>query len=1049
MRSIIRLKWFWLVFWIAILAVILFTMPSMDTLIREKGQPNLSGTYSSSTASKLLAEFHKSDKGGKNLDTILVFHNPKGFQSEQKNQIEQKLKQIEQNKNLPIQSLLSPFESKDAEKRLLSADQKTIMAIASVEKTTQTIPQIRTQFEQQMQIAGIQTYLTGDGYIEEDYAKNSIDGVKKTEFFTIIFIVLVLILVFRSPVTPVISLLIVAVAYLIAQGTVGLLVEYFDFPFANTTQIFLILVLFGVGTDYNILLFMRFKEELGLGKPLLTSIVETYRTAGKTVFYSGLAVLIGFSMIGFSNFSIYQSAVAVAIGIVFLLGALFTLNPIIMALMAQRLFWPLKNFQGHGQNRLWSRLGHFSVIRVSISILLIVVLCVPVFLFYKNQLSFDNLAEIGPDSPSVKGFNVVSQSFGAGQTLPTTLVIKSKTPMDSANSLAFLDQIHERLTQIKGVKDVYGPTRPNGEYLNDLYLSKQTKGVSSGINQSSSGLGKISQGLSTASDKIKTSTSGDLNDINKLIDGTVSVRSGLGQVQTALSQINKGMKQGATGAEQIESGLANLETALKKVNSSTKQLSSGYTQISNSLGKLAPGYQGIASGINSLAALNSTIQTSVASLEKNHPELEDDASLTSLKNASNSMNQALPTLQQNITKLNSSLSALNSSLASANKGLSQISSAQSQITAGTTQLKKGAGKLAKGLTQGASGQSQVISSIPSMNDGLHAITNGQRQVLAGLNDFESKMKELQQGLSQSANGLDKINNGLSTANNYLTEVTGEGSPYGTFFVPKEVRNSKEFQTAMDLYMSKDRKIVTWTIPLNVDPYSKEAMRIAHEIDTTIREAISHTQYTNLQIGTGGVSSVNYDLRNISDEDFSLTIILMLAGIGVLLLIMYRSVWITVTILGTLILAYYFSLTVSENIFTNFFGVTGLSWTIPFFSFIMIIALGVDYSIFVMMRYKEYKHQGMVVAILKALERTGSVVISAAIILAGTFAAMYPSGVTTLVQIATVVIIALLLLVFVLLPMILPASISLLDRIMKSDQKTTIPEKSDDRFEYYS
>jgi RND superfamily putative drug exporter len=116
---------------------------------------------------------------------------------------------------------------------------------------------------------------------------------------------------------------------------------------------------------------------------------------------------------------------------------------------------------------------------------------------------------------------------------------------------------------------------------------------------------------------------------------------------------------------------------------------------------------------------------------------------------------------------------------------------------------------------------------------------------------------------------------------------------------------------------------------------------------------------------------------------------------------------------------------------------------------MIIALGVDYSIFVMMRYKEYKHQGMVVAILKAVERTGSVVISAAIILAGTFAAMYPSGVTTLVQIATVVIIALLLLVFVLLPMVLPASISLLDRIMKSDQETTIPEKSNDGYEYYS
>jgi RND superfamily putative drug exporter len=307
------------------------------------------------------------------------------------------------------------------------------------------------------------------------------------------------------------------------------------------------------------------------------------------------------------------------------------------------------------------------------------------------------------------------------------------------------------------------------------------------------------------------------------------------------------------------------------------------------------------------------------------------------------------------------------------------------------------------------------------------------------------MKQLQEGLSQSVTGLDKINNGLNSANNYLTEVTGEGSTYGTFFVPKEVRNSKAFQSALDIYMSKDRKIVTWTIPLTVDPYSKNAMQVAHEIDKTMREAISHTPYNNIQIGTGGISSANYDLNNISNKDFSLTIILMLAGIGVLLLILYRSVWITITILGTLILAYYFSLTISENIFIHFFDVSGLSWTIPFFAFIMVIALGVDYSIFVMMRYKEYKHQGMVVAILKAVERTGSVVMSAAIILAGTFAAMYPSGVTTLIQIATVVIIALLLLAFVLLPMILPASISLLDRILKSDEETVKPEKKEDMY----
>ncbi len=1040
MNSIIRFRWLWLALWIILLVVIQFTMPSMDDLVREKGQPELKGQFSSGIAVKLLTEFQKNDKGGKNVDTILVFNKTSAFNQKEKDVVEQKLKQLQQDSSLHIHSILSPFVNKDAEKRLISKDQKTIMAIASIEKKEQTIPQLREHLLHSMKLDGIKTYLTGNAYIQDDYANTSINGIQKTEIFTVIFIILVLILVFRSPVTPIISLIIVAITYLISQGTVGLLVEYFDFPFANTTQIFLILVLFGIGTDYNILLFMRYKEELGQGKALIPAIVETYKTAGKTVFFSGLAVFIGFSMLGFSHFTLYQSAVAVAIGVLFLLVALFTINPLFMTLLGRRLFWPLTNLSSHGESKLWSKLGHFSVLRKPTSFLLVIALSLPIVFFYKNQLSFDNLKEIGTDSPSVKGFEIVSNAFGAGQTLPTTVVIKSKTPMDSVETLSFLDQMHERLTHVKGVKAVYGPTRPNGEYIQQLYLNEQAKGLSSGIDQSSNGLGKISNGLSTTSEKISASTSGNLNDVHKLINGTDSVREGLDQVQSALVQINTGIKQGASGAGQLHLGLTNLENGLKQVTTSTKELQSGYTQLNTNLGKVTDGYQGLSSGLSNLNSQSSTMQTSVSSLEKNHPELATDADFSQIKNTSDNIHQAIPSLQQTLSQLNSSLASIQSNLAGANNGLKQIVNAETTLLNGATKLKNGANSLDNGLQQGVSGQSQVISSISPMGDGLFAINNGQKQILSGLSNFQSKMKELRNGLSQSADGLNQINSGLDKANGYLTEVTGSESSHGTFFVPEEVRKSGDFQKALDLYMSKDRKIVTWTIPLAVDPYSNNAMQVAHDIDSTIHETISNTLYKSLQVGTGGVSSSNYDLHSVSNKDFARTVVLMLAGIGVLLLFLYRSVWITTTILGTLVLAYYFSLTIAETIFTHFTDVSGLSWTIPFFSFIMIVALGVDYSIFVMMRYKEYQHLGRTAAILTAVERTGSVVISAAIILSGTFAAMFPSQVTTLIQIATIVIIGLLLLACVLLPMILPTSIALLDRISKSEQKTK-PAKS--------
>ena len=84
--------------------------------------------------------------------------------------------------------------------------------------------------------------------------------MKKTEVISIIFI-LVVILVFRSPVVPIVSLLTVGISYLVSMGIIAQL-DQFNFPFSNFTQVFVVVVLFGVGTDYNILLYTRFKEEL-------------------------------------------------------------------------------------------------------------------------------------------------------------------------------------------------------------------------------------------------------------------------------------------------------------------------------------------------------------------------------------------------------------------------------------------------------------------------------------------------------------------------------------------------------------------------------------------------------------------------------------------------------------------------------------------------------------------------------------------------------------------------------------------------------------------
>ena len=206
-------------------------------------------------------------------------------------------------------------------------------------------------------LEGVQAdhYLTSEGLINEDTIVSSEEGLKKTEYITVVFILLILFVVFRSFVAPFVPLLTVGLSYIVSQSVVSFLVDQFNFPISTFTQIFMVAVMFGIGTDYCILLISRFKEELTTSEDTKTAIIETYRKAGGTVIYSGLAVFVGFAAIGLSKFILYKSAVAVAIGIAVMLLALVTVVPFFMAVLGKKLFWPSRGKLEHSETSFGER----------------------------------------------------------------------------------------------------------------------------------------------------------------------------------------------------------------------------------------------------------------------------------------------------------------------------------------------------------------------------------------------------------------------------------------------------------------------------------------------------------------------------------------------------------------------------------------------------------------------------------------------------------------------------------------------------------------------
>jgi putative drug exporter of the RND superfamily len=220
-------------------------------------------------------------------------------------------------------------------------------------------------------------------------------------------------------------------------------------------------------------------------------------------------------------------------------------------------------------------------------------------------------------------------------------------------------------------------------------------------------------------------------------------------------------------------------------------------------------------------------------------------------------------------------------------------------------------------------------------------------------------------------------------------------------------------------MSNDRKVMTMDVIFEANPYSNEAMAQVAEIEEAVERATKGTKLENAEVAIGGITSTNADLDTMSGQDYSRTVILMLVGIGIILVFLFRSIIMPIYIIGSLILTYYTAMAVNEVIYVDILGYSGISWAVPFFAFVILVALGVDYSIFLMDRFNEYKNLSISEAMLLSMKKMGTVIISAAVILGGTFAAMMPSGMMSLLQIASILLVGLFLYAFIMLPLFIP------------------------------
>ncbi|MGU3473929.1 efflux RND transporter permease subunit [Paenibacillus sp. D51F] len=1030
MRTILKWRWAILIVWIAAAAGLMLSAPDMQQLVRDKGQITVPDGYSSSMASRLIKEKNaqSSDASKKDeLSAVLVFHRAEGLSGDDKSAIRSGLDAMKQSGGKEgIVSVTGPFEQKELEDQLISKDGKTMLALVSIQKNGREAADLQDALYKAA--SGIKTehYYTSEWMINEDQVKSSMEGLAKTEYITVIFILVILFIVFRSVVAPFVPLLAVGLSYLLSQSVVSFLVKYADFPLSNFTQIFMVAIMFGIGTDYCILLISRYKEELSHGLDRTEAILATYRTAGRTVLISGAAVLVGFASIGFSTFVLYRSAVAVAVGVAVLLIALVTLVPFFMAVLGNALFWPARGSLEHKESRMWDRMGRFSLRKPVWALVILAIFIVPFMAAYKNTISFNSLQEIGDEYRSVKAFNLISDSFGPGDSMPSTVILKADKSFDSKEGLAAVEQISRELSKVDGVKLVRSATRPAGSPLEDLEVSKQADTLGGGIGQSTDGLDKIGKGLKEASTsladnapKLKQAADG----AGELVTGTASLQDGVEQLGQGLERIRKGLVDGSAGAKELSAGLAQAQQSAEQLAAASDKLLAGYKQVGGGLGQLSSAYGDAAASQKELAQGLAGLEQAFQALGDKYPELAADAQFQGAMQSLGQLLGGASRLAGGLEKLNVQLSSAAKGISDANAGFSQAAADQAALGDSLKKLAAGLESLQQGISQAAAGQGEIIGRLPQVTSGFSSLQEGQKQLQTGFADLDAQLGQLTGGLDQSVDGISQVSNGLGEARTYLDELSAQpDSGLSGWNLPEQALADADFKKALEAYLSPEGNMTTLDVVFSTNPYEETTLNKIPDVNAAVERGLKGTDYEGSQYAIGGITSTQHDLNTISDEDYSRTVILMLVGISIILILLFRSIVIPAYIMASLLITYYTSMAIAEVIFNRILGYDGISWAVPFFSFVLLIALGVDYSIFLLDRFREYKHLAPKEGILRAMRNMGSVILSAAVILGGTFAAMLPSGVMSLMQIATIVLCGLVLYAFLMLPLFVPVMV---------------------------
>ncbi|MGA8547845.1 MAG: MMPL family transporter [Mycobacterium sp.] len=247
-----------------------------------------------------------------------------------------------------------------------------------------------------------------------------------------------------------------------------------------------------------------------------------------------------------------------------------------------------------------------------------------------------------------------------------------------------------------------------------------------------------------------------------------------------------------------------------------------------------------------------------------------------------------------------------------------------------------------------------------------------------------------------------------------------------FYLPPEAFSNPEFIRGVKLFFSPDGKSVRFFITHQGDPMSPEGISRVSAERTAAQEGLKQSSLSDAKAYLGGTAATFRDMADGEKYDLMIAVISALTLIFMIMLLLTRSVVAALVIVGTASSSIAASVGLSVLIWQDLFGVH-LHWIVVALSVIILLAVGSDYNLLLVSRFKEEIHAGLKTGYIRSMAGTGAVVTSAGLVFAFTMAAMLGSDLTVLGQFGSTVCIGLLLDTLVVRTLFMPSLATMLGR----------------------